>query len=73
MPKGIYTRCRIIEWDMIMSCNRKATAMSYLHEPYYVERKDIPLCKSHNDWLERPESEYDLYYDKWLEAHNADV
>jgi hypothetical protein len=71
MPKGIYTRCQISEWDPVLWCKRKATATSWLHEPYYTDRKYFPLCASHNDWLERPETEYDLYYDSWLKLHNA--
>ena len=71
MPKGIYTRCRIIEWDIMKSCNRKATATSWLHEPYYENRTYFPLCASHNDWLERPESQYDLDYEPWLQVQNG--
>jgi hypothetical protein len=69
MPRGIYTRCEIIEWDMMMNCNRKATATSWLHEPYYTERKYFPLCGSHANWLNREESDYELDYDVWMNKY----
>jgi hypothetical protein len=65
MPKGVYTRCQINAWDIAKWCNRKATATSWLHEPYYTERKYFPLCESHNNWLERPEG-LEVDYDEWL-------
>ena len=65
MPKGQYERCKISEFDMVLWCNRKSAGTSWLHEPYYTERKDIHLCKSHLAWIERPESDYDIDYHEW--------
>jgi hypothetical protein len=72
MPKGVYTRCDIGEWDPIMWCNRKAVTTGWLHEPYYTERKYFPLCKDHNAWLERPDQDADIDYGDWIK-NNADV
>ena len=66
MPRGIYTRCRVIEFDMLMSCNRKAFGTSWLHEPYYRNKYYVPLCETHLNWIERPKSEYELDYYEWL-------
>ena len=66
MPKGIYVRCQVTEFDMAKYCTRKAVGNSWLHEPYYKDRKDIPLCKSHLAWINRPESDYELDYHEWV-------
>ena len=66
MRKRVYVRCLVFEFDMTMWCRKKAVGNSWLHEPYYKERKDIPLCKSHLAWIERPKSEYELDYEEWL-------
>jgi hypothetical protein len=52
---------------MAMWCRLKATRMSYLHEPYYRERKEIPLCKDHWDWLERSDEDENVDYPEWQE------
>ena len=66
MPKGIYVRCRVIEFDILKYCSKKAFGTSWLHKPYYTDKYYIPLCESHLAWIERPKSEYELDYDDWL-------
>ncbi len=81
MPKGTYFRCQIFEWDIGKWCRLKATAISYIDEPYYslhdelsgMKRTQVPLCKSHYDWIHRSRELYELDYDDWLEATDADV
>jgi hypothetical protein len=81
MPKGVYTRCDVTEFDIAKWCKRKAFDNSYIDEPYYslhdelvgMKRTYVALCRSHFDWIERPESMWGLDYEEWLKVQNANV
>jgi len=73
MPRSAIPRCKITEFDMVMHCRRNAVDNSYIDEPYYkdgelagMRRLLIPLCKSHYDWISRPEELYNYGYEEWL-------
>jgi hypothetical protein len=73
MPRAAIPRCKIAEFDMVMYCRRNAVDNSYIDEPYYkdgelagMRRLLIPLCKSHYEWISRPEELYNYDYEAWL-------
>jgi len=73
MPRSAIPRCKISEFDMVMYCRRNAVDNSYIDEPYYkdgqlagMRRLLIPLCKSHYEWISRPEELYNYDYEEWL-------
>lgn len=77
MPRLPIPRCNVGEFDIGMYCRRNSVENSYIDEPYYKDGKIagmrrllIPLCKSHYDWLGRPEDLLNLDYEDWLK-HNA--
>jgi len=77
MPRLPIPRCKITEFDIAMYCRRNGIEDSYIDEPYYrdgeiagMRRLLIPLCKSHYEWISRPEELLDLDYQDWL-THNA--
>ena len=77
MPRVPIPRCKIGEFDIGMYCRRNGIEDSYIDEPYYrdgeiagMRRLLIPLCKSHYDWISRPDELLDLDYEDWL-THNA--
>ena len=74
MPKGIYTRCKVIEFDMLMpGCKHKAFANCHIDEPYYdlhyeiagMKSVPVPLCKSHYDWIHRTDDYLFMDYYEW--------
>jgi hypothetical protein len=81
MPKGVYARCDVTEFDIAKWCKRKVFSISYIVEPYYspdgellgMKLTYVPLCKSHFDWIERPEPLWGLDYEEWLKVQNANV
>jgi len=73
MPRSAIPRCKITEFDIAMYCRRNGIEDSYIDEPYYrdgeiagMRRLLIPLCKSHYDWISRPEELYNYDYEEWL-------
>lgn len=73
MPRSVTHKCKITEFDIAMWCRRNAVEDSYIDEPYYrdgelagMRRLLIPLCKSHYDWISRPEELYNYDYEEWL-------
>ena len=73
MPRSAIPRCKITEFDIAMYCRRNGVEDSYIDEPYYrdgeiagMRRLLIPLCKSHYDWISRPEELYNYDYEEWL-------
>jgi hypothetical protein len=73
MPRAAIPRCKIGEFDIAMYCRRNGVDNSYIDEPYYkngelagMRRLLIPLCKSHYEWISRPEELYNYDYEAWL-------
>lgn len=79
MPRAKVIKCDIHEFDIMLSCRRNSVDKCYIDEPYYVDgqlagmrRLSIPLCRTHYDYIHRPEELYNLDYKDWLAA-NGDV
>ena len=79
MQRAKALKCKIYEFDLALSCRRNSVDNSYIDEPYYVDgqlagmrRLLIPLCKSHYEYIHRPEDLHNLDYTDWL-AHNGDL
>ena len=77
MPRDAIAKCRITEFDIARFCRRNSVENTYIDEPYYrdgeiagMRRLLIPLCRSHYDWISRPDELLDLDYEDWL-THNA--
>lgn len=73
MQRAKALKCKIYEFDLALSCRRNSVDNSYIDEPYYVDgqlagmrRLLIPLCKSHYEWIKRPEELYNYDYEEWL-------
>jgi hypothetical protein len=73
MLRSAIPRCKIGEFDIGMYCRRNGVDNSYIDEPYYkdgelagMRRLLIPLCKSHYEWIHRPEELYNYDYEAWL-------
>jgi hypothetical protein len=73
MPKTPKVKCNVGEFDIGMYCRRNGIEDSYIDEPFYrdgeiagMRRLLIPLCKSHYDWISRPEELYNYDYEEWL-------
>lgn len=73
MPRLPIPRCKVSEFDIAMSCRLNAVDNSFIDEPYYkdgelagMRRLLIPLCKSHYEWIHRPEELYNYDYEAWL-------
>ena len=73
MPRAAIPRCKIGEFDISMYCRRNGVDNSFIDEPYYkngelagMRRLLIPLCKSHYEWISRPEELYNYDYEAWL-------
>ncbi|CAB4159714.1 hypothetical protein UFOVP720_13 [uncultured Caudovirales phage] len=79
MQRAKALKCKIYEFDLALACRRNSVDNSYIDEPYFVDgelagmrRLLIPLCKSHYDYIHRPEELHNLGYEDW-QAHNGDL